>query len=34
MAHAIITYQYLRNIIGLATDDQANVTIAKGIGAL
>ena len=34
MAHAIITPQYLRNDIGLATDDQANAIIARGIGAL
>ena len=34
MAHTIITRQYLLNVIGLATDDQANAIIAKLIGAL
>ena len=34
MAQAIITRQHLCNIIGLATDDQANAIIAEGIGAL
>ena len=34
MAHTIITRQYLRNIIGLETDDQANAFIAELIGAL
>ena len=34
MAHAIIMRQYLRNVIGLSTDDQANMIISKGIGTL
>ena len=34
MSHTIITHQYLCNVIGLATDDQANAIIPKGIGAL
>ena len=34
MAHKIITCQYIRNVIGLAANDQANVIIAEGIGAL
>ena len=34
MAHTIITRKYLRNVIGLATNDQANTIIAEGIFAL
>ena len=34
MAHVITTHQYSRNVIGLTTDDQSNVIIVEGIGAL
>ena len=34
MDNAIITRQYLCNVIGLAPGDQANVIISEGISAL
>ena len=34
MSHRIITRQYLRNVISLSIDDQANAIIFKVIGAL
>ena len=34
MAQTIITRQHLCNVIGLATDDEANAIISKGTGAL
>ena len=34
MDHIIIMRQYLRNVIGLATDDQANAIISEGIVSL
>ena len=34
MAHKIITCQYIRNVISLATDDQENAIIPEGIGEL
>ena len=34
MDHTIITCQYIRNIISLTTNNQANAIIAEGIGAL
>ena len=34
MDHAIITRQYLCNVIGLAPGDQANAIISEGISAL